>query len=133
LAEISRIGKPGGYFCFSSHNLQGIERELNWRNQLSLNPIKTYVNLIMLMLLRCLNRAIDFANLSHAAYAIIQDESHNFRLKTYYIRPEAQITQLAADFRAVQVYSWKSGLEITSNVELRSNVDLWLYYLCSIK
>ncbi|ELP52058.1 methyltransferase type 11 domain protein [Microcystis aeruginosa TAIHU98] len=29
LEEISRIGKAGGYFCFSSHNLQGIIPEFD--------------------------------------------------------------------------------------------------------
>lgn len=131
--EVCRVGKTGGYFYFSSHNLQGIERELNWRNQVSVNPITTYVNLVMLALLRCCNRALSLSQIHAAAHLIIQDESHNFRLKQYYIRPQAQLHQLAADFSQVQVYSWKTGLEITDDTELRSNTDMWLYYLCMIK
>ena len=59
LKEIHRVGKPGGYFCFSSHNLQGIERAFDWRSQLQLNPLQTYVDLIMCGLLRYFNRGLD--------------------------------------------------------------------------
>ncbi|MBW4522263.1 MAG: class I SAM-dependent methyltransferase [Scytolyngbya sp. HA4215-MV1] len=131
--EVSRIGKPGGYFCFSSHNLQAMEREFDWRNHISLNPITTYVNLVMLALLHFFNRPITLSHLKTAAHVILQDESHNFRLKNYYVRPQEQINQLEANFGQVQVYSWKHGLEIASEKELRSNTDMWLYYLCLIK
>jgi ubiquinone/menaquinone biosynthesis C-methylase UbiE len=131
--EISRVGKPGGYFFFSSHNLQGLERELNWRNQISLNPIRTYVNLIMLAVLRFLNRSISPQQIKHADHAIIQDEAHNFRLKQYYIRPQDQINQLEINFENPRIYSWKSGLEITTQQELSTNTDMWIYYLCRIK
>lgn len=133
LQEVSRVGKPGGYFCFSSHNLQGLERELNWQKQISLNPLKTYVNLIMLALLHFFNRSIPLKQIKDSAYEIIQDESHNFRLKQYYIRPQAQISQLKDRFDCIQIYSWKSGLEIKSEQELNANIDMWLYYLCKIK
>ena len=131
--EVSRVGKPGGYFFFSSHNLQGLEREFNWQNQISLNPLKTYVNLIMFALLRFFNRSISQQQLQRSNYAIIQDESHNFRLKQYYIRPQEQLNQLEANFGDIRIYSWRSGLEITTEKELSANADMWLYYLCKIK
>lgn len=131
--EVSRVGKPGGYFFFSSHNMQGLEREFNWLNQLSLNPLKTYVNLIMLALLRCCNRSISLQQIKHADHEIIQDESHNFRLKQYYVRPREQLNQLATDFSNIKVYSWQSGLEIKTQQDLNVNADMWLYYLCRIK
>jgi ubiquinone/menaquinone biosynthesis C-methylase UbiE len=130
--EVKRVGKPGGYFFFSSHNLQGIEQELNWRYQLSCNPLTTYVNLVMLGLLRLFNRSLTRPQLKAVTYSIIKDESHNFRLKTYYIRPLEQINQLTPDFSQVKAYSWKNGLELTHEKELCENVDLWLYYLCII-
>lgn len=131
--EVSRVGKPGGYFFFSSHNLQGLEREFNWQNQISFNPLKTYVNLIMFALLRFFNRSISLQQIKRSAHEIIQDESHNFRLKQYYVRPQEQLNQLEADFSNIRIYSWKSGLEITTQKELNVNVDMWLYYLCQIK
>jgi ubiquinone/menaquinone biosynthesis C-methylase UbiE len=133
LQEVRRVGKSGGYFFFSSHNLQGIEREFKWLNQVSLNPLKTYVNMIMFALLRFFNRSISPQQLKYAKHEIIQDESHNFRLKQYYIRPQEQLNQLEADFDNIRIYSWQSGLEITTQQELSDNSDMWLYYLCKIR
>lgn len=132
LPEICRIGKPGGYFCFSSHNLQGLEQAFDLKRQLRLNPLSSYVNLIMLALLRWLNRPLTLTALQAADHVIVKDESHNFRLRTYYVRPKAQLEQLAA-FGPVDVYSWKSDLPIATAAALAANVDAWLYYLCSIK
>jgi ubiquinone/menaquinone biosynthesis C-methylase UbiE len=133
LQEVSRVGKPGSYFCFSSHNLQGFEQAFRFKKQFSFNPITTYVNLVMLALLRFFNRAIVQQTLENLPYAIVRDESHNFRLETYYIRPQAQLNQLASNFRNIQVYSWQTGLEITPENFPHANEDLWLYYLCMIK
>jgi ubiquinone/menaquinone biosynthesis C-methylase UbiE len=132
LQEIHRVGKTGGYFFFSSHNLQGIAREFDWKTHLSMNPLKTYVNLVMVALLRLFNLSITRDRLENADYLIIKDESHNFRLQTYYIRPEAQIKQLECSFDNIEIYSWKSG-KFLDRQELAINYDLWLYYLGVIK
>lgn len=131
--EVGRVGKSGGYFCFSSHNLQGIEKELNWRKQVSFNPLKTYVNLIMLVLFRLFNFPQTLRRIRTSNHVILKDESHNFRLNTYYIRPEAQIRQLESRFSNIRVYSWRTGLELDPETELNVNTDQWLYYLCEIK
>lgn len=133
LQEIRRVGKPGGYFCFSSHNLQGMKHHLDWRNQIRLNPIATYANLVMLALLRCFNRSIHPTQLTTAAHATIRDESHNFRLKTYYVSPQEQINQLKEGFTNIQIYSWSSGAELKTEEDLLSCLDMWLYYLCTIQ
>lgn len=130
LQEVARVGKPGAYFLFSSHNLQGIEREFDVRTQLSFNPISTYVNLVMWVLLRIFNASIKLSQLRVSSYAVIRDESHNFRLKTYYIRPQEQVNQLTPDFADIKIYSWKSGREITQESDLQANSEQWLYYLC---
>ena len=129
--EVSRVGKPGGYFCFSSHNLQGFEQVFSFRKQFTINPFKTYVNLMMLAFLRCFNASTNLKQITAAAHIVVKDESHNFRLQTYYVRPQEQLSQLDA-FGKVSVYGWKSGLDITDDRELLANTDLWLYYLCSI-
>lgn len=133
LQEINRVGKPGGYFFFSSHNLQGIIPEFSYKNKLGWNPLKSYVNLVMVGLLKLFNLGITREELRDADYLLIKDESHNFRLQTYYIRPQAQIEQLAIDFHDVAIYSWQSGLQIINNHELSINSDQWLYYLCVIR
>jgi ubiquinone/menaquinone biosynthesis C-methylase UbiE len=131
--EIKRVGKSGGYFCFSSHNLQGFEYEFDFKKQLGLNPLKTYVNLVMFALLKFFNRSITLTGIQAMDYAIVRDESHNFRLNTYYVRPKEQLHQLDFDFRDCKVYPWRNEWEIASDVELDSNCDMWLYYFCVIR
>jgi ubiquinone/menaquinone biosynthesis C-methylase UbiE len=131
-AEISRVGKPGSYFFFSSHNLQGIESEFELKKHISLNPLKTYVNLVMFALLQFFNRSYTLTQLKVSDFAIIRDESHNFKLQTYYIRPKEQIHQLGKWFIHLKVFSWRKEIEILDSEELKKNRDMWLYYLCSI-
>ena len=133
LQEVSRIIKPGGYFIFSSHNLHNLVQQFDVGQQLSWNPIATYTNLIMLGLLRWFNRAIDLKHLAQLTHVIVRDESHNFQLQTYYIRPSAQIQQLTSycqDVQDIKVFSWQSGLELTNALEIDTHPDQWLYYQC---
>ncbi len=132
LQEISRVGKSGGHFCFSSHNLYAFEQEFNFRKQLSFNPLKTYTNLVMFTLLRTFNPSLTLQKLQTATHAIVKDESHNFRLNTYYVRHQEQLDQLEPNFSDIKSYSWKSGLELANEQELNAHSDLWLYYLCTI-
>ncbi len=132
LKEINRIGKPGSIFCFSSHHLQGFDRIFDFKSQWSFNPIATYTNLVMLTILRFLNRPFTPSQLKARPYAILKDESHNFRLNTYYIRSQAQLTQLTPDFTDIEVYSWRSDRPLVTEADRSANTDLWLYYLCRI-
>lgn len=131
--QIRRVGKPGGYFYFSSHNLQAMAPEFNWRKHLGLNPIKTYVNLVMWGILRLCNPGITWEQLKSSDYVILRDESHNFRLQTYYIRPQAQVKQLTPYFKDIKIYSWQTGLELLKESDLYFHQDMWLYYLCVIQ
>ena len=132
LQEVQRVGKPGCYFFFSSHNLPAIAREFDYKKQLSLNPGKTYVNLVMFALLKFFNFSITQEQLTNSEYLIIRDESHNFRLRTYYIQPQAQIKQLASNFHNIEIYSWKTGQKILDSSDLEMYSDMWLYYLCLV-
>jgi ubiquinone/menaquinone biosynthesis C-methylase UbiE len=131
--EIKRISKTGCYFLFSSHNLQAMEREFDWKQKISCNPISTYIDLVMLTILKSLNRSINRQKLADSDYLIIRDESHNFSLQNYYIRPAEQCRQLADEFENIEIYSWQSGLQISDPQELAEHPDLWLYYLCQSK
>lgn len=131
--EIRRVGKSGAYFCFSTHNLQGLERAFDLRTQFSLNPVTTYANLVMWAILRILNLPMTLLQMKALNHTIVRDESHNFRLETYYIRPEEQLNQLAPNFSDIKVYSWKNDLELFSELDRSSNSDMWLYYLCLVR
>ncbi len=133
LQEVSRVGKSGGYFFFSSHNLQGLERAFDVRSQFSYNPITTYANLVMWAILRVLNMSITLGKIKTLNEIAVRDESHNFRLETCYIRPEEQIRQLHLTFRDVEVYSWKTGFKLINEIDRYSNSDMWLYYFCTMK
>ena len=133
LQEVSRVGKPGGYFLFSSHNIQVLERDFDGLSQICCNPLKTYVNVMMFALLRLFNRLVSLRQIRESDYEIIRDESHNFRLKQYYIRPQAQLNQLASNFEAVKTYAWNSGSAIKTMQELNLCTEVWLYYFCRIK
>lgn len=130
LREICRVGKPGSPVCFSSHNLQGIARAFDYRQQVRLNPLATYTNLVVTALLRAFNPAVP-RQLATADYCIVRDEPHNFRLANYYIRPDRQLAQLQPDFERIEVYAWQTGRQLAPE-ELRANTDMWLYYLCAI-
>ena len=87
----------------------------------------------MWAILRGCNFSISLDKLKASDYVIVRDEPHNFRLHTYYVRPTKQLEQLESYFRDIKVYSWKTGKEISSNSELNSNINGWLYYFCVIR
>ena len=89
--------------------------------------------MIMFTLLRFFNRSISPHQIKSSDYEIVQDESHNFRLKQYYVRPQEQLNQLQANFDNIRMFSWQSGLELITQQDLSANTDMWLYYLCQIK
>ncbi|HSM82278.1 MAG TPA: class I SAM-dependent methyltransferase [Nodosilinea sp.] len=132
LQEIHRVGRPGGAVLFSSHNLQYLARAFDPRQQLSLNPLKTYENLVMWGLLRLCNRSITPAQIAAAPHLVIQDESHNFRLQTYYIRPEAQLQQLAFGFDDIAIYPWQRSTQLAAASDPSAADSAWLYYFAVV-
>ncbi|MBE9031866.1 class I SAM-dependent methyltransferase [filamentous cyanobacterium LEGE 11480] len=131
--EVQRVGKPGGYFCFSSHHLTAMARDFDWGKQWSWNPGKTYVNLMMTAILHGVNWPTGLKQIQAVPYALLKDESHTFRLKHYYIRAAAQLEQLQEWFGEVKVYGWNGGVELETVEAMDGCMDLWLYYLCRVK
>ncbi|MBX2863274.1 MAG: class I SAM-dependent methyltransferase [Leptolyngbyaceae cyanobacterium MAG.088] len=131
--EIKRVGKGGCYFFFSSHNLQALESGLTWKKQIGSNPLKTYENLVMLGLFWLFNRPMTRDTLAEAEHLIVRDESHNFRLDTYYIRAAQQLKQLSKDFSQVEIYPWQSTERVLDMDAAIMDRDLWVYYLCQLK
>ncbi len=128
LREVHRVGKPGAYFVFSSHNLRGIAQAFDYRQHLSLNPLTTYVDLVMWGLLRWFNRGVNIGELTRADHLILRDESHNFALQTYYVNPVFQVQQLAFGFRHIQVYPWTQTDPVNDLDDPALTSPLWLYY-----
>ncbi len=133
--EIQRVGKSGGYFCFSTHNTSSIHKLLEFKYQFYFHhPKRTFKNLVRWLRLRFVYyKSIDIKKLKDSPYVIFNDGDLNFRFNTYYINPLEQIKQLDGFFKEIRVYSYKSGREIRDENELKSIDDPWLYYLCVIK
>ncbi len=132
LKEIRRVGKPGGWFCFSSHNLNSCAQLFELPQMVSLNP-RFARRTAKRLLVRLLNWRLRPATVRSSPYIVINDGSHGRQLGTYYIRPEEQLAQLSEDFTDVHVLSLATGAEVGGQNELRSVEDSWLYYLCRIR
>ncbi|MGK7888352.1 MAG: class I SAM-dependent methyltransferase [Leptolyngbyaceae cyanobacterium] len=133
LAEVTRVGKPGGYFLFSSHNLQALEQNLTWKKHLTLNPLELYINLVSLGIFWGFNLSLSRQLIRDSGYLIVRDDSHLFRLRTYYIRAAHQLQQLDQDFSQVEIYPWNRQAQVSSLDDVALDTPLWLYYLCQLK
>lgn len=129
LKEIRRVGKEGGYFVFSTHNLLFLDKLYTIQAKKKLKDfIYQFYSLFMLILLNGLP-----GKYMRRPYAVINDGTNRFSLKTYYIAPQAQIDQLmAAGFKNIRLFSIQTGTEIElTNIKETAN-DLWIYYLCEM-
>jgi SAM-dependent methyltransferase len=130
LAQARRIVSPGGYLCFSAHNIRSLATcpriEWSWRR-----PHATLRALAHRRRYLRLNRgALDTH--AQADYVIINNGTHDdFALELLYVRPEAQLDALRlAGFAHVTVFSLDTG-EALGETSIASANDRWLYYLCS--
>ena len=130
LHEIWRVAKRGGYFSFSTSNLDAMSQFC--RIKLSKHPKVLAINLIKLLLIRQLNPQMwkyvrgKRKDLNHTMFITGAD---NWGLKTYCITPEAQVAQLKdSGFENIRTYDLQ-GKEITG---LPNTTDIELYYLCTV-
>lgn len=132
--EVNRIGKSGGYFCFSTHNLQTIDNLFSLKKQWHRNPKTLIGNLLRWAVLRlAVYNPDQIKAFKQADNAIVNDGSHLFRFQAYYIKPEAQVEQLKPWFEDIEVYSLSTGQVLRTKAERMANTDPWLYYLCKIR
>jgi ubiquinone/menaquinone biosynthesis C-methylase UbiE len=134
LAEIRRVGKLGGLFGFSSHNLQALPRHFSVRRCVSRNPRKAWEKFRFWVRLRRANPDLSRGGLLRQPYGIFNDGAHDFRLETYYIRPAEQIRQLDTHFKDINLFmNSAGGQRIEDERILNATSDPWIYYLCSMK
>lgn len=131
LAEIRRVGKNGGIFVFSTHNLQNL-KDL-YRVKLFLNPLKLGYQVMSLFIMLLFN-GLPW-KYKHKPHAILRDRVHRFRLNHYFIKPAAQIDQLQSlGFKNIRLFSEFTGEELDASdpQELSKNQDAWIYYMCEM-
>jgi ubiquinone/menaquinone biosynthesis C-methylase UbiE len=133
LKEVARVGKPGGYFCFSSHNLNWCANLFELRRMISLDP-RLIVRTAKRVVLRVFcNWRVRAATVRNSPYVIFNDGAHHWKMRMYYIRPLAQMAQLSEAFTDIRVFSLTTGAEIEDQSKLCCVEDPWLYYFCKIK
>lgn len=132
LLEIQRIIRKGGYFCFSTHNLNFLLKKCSI--QLSKHPAILASRVFQLLQMRLLNKKEAWKAIRNpsrnAKHIMVNDGAMDFRLKTYYISPIEQLKQLSElGYANTKMYSLTSGKEITNP---SNSVDNWIYYLSQI-
>jgi ubiquinone/menaquinone biosynthesis C-methylase UbiE len=134
MKEIHRIGKPGGYFCFSAHNMGCLHQVFEFKWQLTWNPKRLARNLIKWFIVRFyLNRHTSLEKMKASPYVVVNDGAHRFRMLHYYIWPSEQLEQLAPLFDDIRVFGLNTGEEVTGREDLDRLDDGWFYYLCKFK
>lgn len=132
LKGVRRVGRPGGYFCFSTHNLNWAANLFEWNRMISFRPrfaIRTAKRIAMRYFY---NRSIPTKTVRESQHLVFNDGAHYRQMLIYYIRPLEQLSQLQDGFTDVRVFSLASGAEIATD-QLETNDESWLYYLCRIK
>ncbi|MCX6924417.1 MAG: class I SAM-dependent methyltransferase [Verrucomicrobia bacterium] len=133
LKEVHRVGKLGGRFCFSTHNLNYCANLFELRRMVSLDPRLAVRTAKRLVLRFCYNWRVRTATVRNSPYIVFNDGAHRRKLQTHYIRPHEQIEQLREAFAGIRVFGLTTGAEIEDQTQLRNIEDPWLYYLCQIK
>lgn len=132
LGEARRLLKPGGYFCFSTHNLAKLKQlTLASAFQFRLNVFAMMGKVSERMKVRKLNAA-QFASLDKSDYVFINDATHGYGLEQCFIRTSFQLNLLReAGFKTVRGFSVETGKEFANDQELCASEESWNYYLCS--
>ena len=130
LSEIRRLIRSGGYFCFSTHNLNVVMKDF-FSIKLSKNPKLLALRTRELLQMRFLNKAETWKTIRNPSgtqqHLMVNDGAHNFRLKTYFITPVEQLYQLhELGYSDIKMYSLLDGRE-TKNPN--NAMDRYIYYL----
>ena len=128
LREIRRVTKKGGYFAFSTHNLNSWSQGHPFR--FSKNPVE--FSLIMYNFL--LNGKVWGATKKierKPQYAMIYHKYKDFLFRTYFITPCEQLKQLKdAGFSDIKIYDLANGQIVSYPTNM---LDNWVYFLSKAK
>jgi SAM-dependent methyltransferase len=136
LRQVHRVLRPGGWFCFSSHNAErhDLERRrppVAW----TVNPLKlarrVSRRLTASLAWRWQNRRTDFARLRREGRGVLREQlmapgRGPFATMYYVSRDEARHQLEQTGFGQVEVFHEDSGRPAGANVSR----NRWLYYLC---
>lgn len=129
LTEIHRVVREGGYFAFSSHNLNNLRYRLRWLFDPK-HP-KTSISRL-LWILNFWRPNPDVRDLRVLRSIEVIDGALNYSLRTRYQDPQAQLEELLdVGFRNVRAFRLADGRQI-SGEELQTNREDWVYY-CEIR
>jgi SAM-dependent methyltransferase len=120
--EMRRLLAPGGRLCFSTHNLMSLglpagPGDRGWRAR------------FRRLAIRFLNG--DLRALRQGSYAVIRDDGCHFRLRTFYVRPSEQASQLRSLGLGDVKISAPDGRELDA-ADPDGAADEWLYYLARL-
>jgi SAM-dependent methyltransferase len=129
LAQVHSVCRPNALFCFSTHNIRALSHLMRLRSQYTPDRVLLWRNLANWLRWR-LRHAREVAQVAAGRrdWAIVNDGAHECRLRTYYVRPAAQLAQLEPLFGDTRVFSL-SGEELARE-QLESVDDDWLYFVC---
>lgn len=130
LREMQRLLRPGGYFAFSSHNLQFIPQARTWRENLALIHPARLGNAVK-NLARFLRRTRSVVLAPDRQAALITEMHLGHQVPIFFIRPATQVAALAAmGWNRIRTFPSDSTAEITGGIVLRTTTAPWIYYLC---
>jgi ubiquinone/menaquinone biosynthesis C-methylase UbiE len=128
LREIRRVTRKGGYFSFSTHNLNSWWQGHPFR--FSKNPAELYLSIYNFLLNRKVWQTIKRTT-RKPQYAMIYHKYKNFLFRTYFITPSEQLKQLKdAGFSNTQAYDLANGKIISDPTKM---LDNWVYFLAKAK
>ncbi len=125
--NILRVGKNGGYFSFSTHNILSVKNLFDFKKQFTSNPKQLMRNLKTWFRLKLLYPQPDKLY-KNRDYVIFNDGSLNFNLLTFYTNPQIQKEELSKNFTCIKMFD--SNGNIINGNELDTVNDNWIYFLC---
>lgn len=128
LREIYRVCAPGGFFCFSSHNMWSLNHVYDSPLANRRGVYRKLTGVLNWAVLRTANPPL--RDLLSKRHAMVNDGVHGFRLSTYYADPNEVISQLFyTGFDSVTVYDLRG--DVVEQPVADNCTDDWLAYFCS--